>query len=154
MIVLALTIGVWAWSRFYWMSICGPTDASHLQTKVEVMVGRLCAGREEAIMGVWDGSGGGGPIYANHPRWTIRIWRNDNTLAYEENWGPSRGGFVWRFVLPLWMPLIPVGVWVAWVVRAVWRTRRPRPHACPKCGYDLRGLPTGRCPECGTPASI
>ena len=22
---------------------------------------------------------------------------------------------------------------------------------CPKCGYDLRGLPEPRCPECGTP---
>ena len=25
------------------------------------------------------------------------------------------------------------------------------PVHCPKCGYLLRGLPDGRCPECGTP---
>ncbi|MFG0285749.1 MAG: hypothetical protein ACF8R7_15130 [Phycisphaerales bacterium JB039] len=29
--------------------------------------------------------------------------------------------------------------------------RRPRGtgRRCPHCGYDLRGLPTARCPECG-----
>lgn len=26
---------------------------------------------------------------------------------------------------------------------------RPPPTACPKCGYDLRGLDHARCPECG-----
>lgn len=25
------------------------------------------------------------------------------------------------------------------------------PGTCGKCGYDLRGLPEPRCPECGTP---
>jgi hypothetical protein len=25
------------------------------------------------------------------------------------------------------------------------------PHQCAHCGYDLRGLPEPRCPECGTP---
>jgi hypothetical protein len=29
-----------------------------------------------------------------------------------------------------------------------WRTPRD-PAICPACGYDLRGLPAGRCPECG-----
>ena len=26
------------------------------------------------------------------------------------------------------------------------------PSACPKCGYDLTGNESGRCPECGTSA--
>lgn len=26
---------------------------------------------------------------------------------------------------------------------------RPMPGYCPACGYDLRGLPEPRCPECG-----
>src|ERR1043165_7359345 len=27
----------------------------------------------------------------------------------------------------------------------------PNPFACTKCGYDLQGLQTGPCPECGEP---
>ncbi len=27
----------------------------------------------------------------------------------------------------------------------------PVPRECPECGYDLRGLPEPRCPECGEP---
>jgi hypothetical protein len=30
------------------------------------------------------------------------------------------------------------------------RKRRARAGLCPRCGYDLRGLSGGRCPECGT----
>lgn len=30
------------------------------------------------------------------------------------------------------------------------RHRRPLRRTCRKCGYDLRGLPSNRCPECGT----
>jgi hypothetical protein len=32
--------------------------------------------------------------------------------------------------------------------RQQWRL--PLPPTCPKCDYDLRGLPEQRCPECGT----
>jgi hypothetical protein len=28
--------------------------------------------------------------------------------------------------------------------------RLPLPPTCPRCDYDLRGLPEDRCPECGT----
>jgi hypothetical protein len=35
-------------------------------------------------------------------------------------------------------------------VRQLWGwMRRPRPRACPSCGYDLTGNTTGVCPECG-----
>jgi hypothetical protein len=44
-------------------------------------------------------------------------------------------------VATAWMPL-PVSA----VVR---RVRRRRTGGCRGCGYDLRGLPTGVCPECG-----
>jgi tRNA(Ile2) C34 agmatinyltransferase TiaS len=33
----------------------------------------------------------------------------------------------------------------------IWQDkRRPPKGACQKCGYDLTGNASGRCPECGT----
>ncbi len=29
-----------------------------------------------------------------------------------------------------------------------------KPAACPKCGYDIEGLESDRCPECGTALSV
>src|SRR5690554_6142568 len=31
------------------------------------------------------------------------------------------------------------------------RKHEPTPQHCHHCGYDLRGLPEPRCPECGQP---
>ena len=50
--------------------------------------------------------------------------------------------------VPLWIPLLLVG---PLTVRALLRARRgPLPGHCRKCGYDLRGNISGKCPECGT----
>src|ERR1044071_2202214 len=54
-----------------------------------------------------------------------------------------------------WQMMASVAAWNAivgssmlwWAVRA--RLRRARPGFCAACGYDLRGLPDPRCPECG-----
>ena len=50
--------------------------------------------------------------------------------------------------VPLW-PLLLVAAYLA--VREVRRVRseRRRIGHCRQCGYDLRGLPEPRCPECG-----
>lgn len=51
------------------------------------------------------------------------------------------------FDLPLWIPLLPLVLLVAVLIYRD-RTRRI-PGFCRKCGYNLTGNTTGRCPECG-----
>ncbi|MBP7748089.1 MAG: hypothetical protein KA383_18400 [Phycisphaerae bacterium] len=53
----------------------------------------------------------------------------------------------WSFEIPLWVTFVacaaPTGL--MW-----WRDRlRRRPGFCERCGYDLTGNVSGRCPECG-----
>ena len=66
-------------------------------------------------------------------------------------WNPNRGPPDWnrRLVrLPLWMPFVLVAIPTAFLW---WRDRRlPPPGHCQRCGYDLTGNVSGRCPECGT----
>ncbi len=70
---------------------------------------------------------------------------------------PPVGGEWWPIVsvsnrvlyiaFPFWLALALVGVPTAvlwWPVR-----RRKLPGHCQKCGYDLTGNVSGRCPECG-----
>jgi hypothetical protein len=50
--------------------------------------------------------------------------------------------------VPLWLPLIVLAIPTAilW-----WLDRRRRlPGHCRRCGYNLTGNVSGRCPECGT----
>ena len=49
--------------------------------------------------------------------------------------------------LPLWMPVVLLGL----VAGVFWLadSRHKRPGHC-RCGYDLTGNVSGRCPECGT----
>jgi hypothetical protein len=55
-----------------------------------------------------------------------------------------------RVSVPLW-PLLLVAAYLAIrEVRRVSLQRKRRGH-CKNCGYDLRGLPEPRCPECGSP---
>jgi hypothetical protein len=53
--------------------------------------------------------------------------------------------FYGTFVFLLWS----APAFVRRVVRRRIRRSRLRRGACPACGYDLRGISGGTCPECG-----
>jgi len=63
--------------------------------------------------------------------------------------GSSLGAQFSSFVVPLWLPLIAIGVptGILW-----YRDRKPIPPGhCLRCGYNLTGNESGVCPECATP---
>jgi hypothetical protein len=69
--------------------------------------------------------------------------------------GPPAGYFLpgeheYLVSIPLWIAFLASAL--AWFAarRAGWQHT---PGHCHACGYDLQGLPTPRCPECGRAAS-
>lgn len=57
-------------------------------------------------------------------------------------------GIAWSIVVPHW--LIAFVTWPVYL--ALWsRSRKPPRYCCQRCGYDLTGNTTGRCPECNSP---
>jgi hypothetical protein len=58
-------------------------------------------------------------------------------------------GQYWDVTIPFWMLLVLAALPTAFLW---WRDRRSIPPGhCRKCGYNLTGNVSGRCPECGTP---
>ncbi|GMU84540.1 MAG: hypothetical protein AMXMBFR47_44090 [Planctomycetota bacterium] len=81
-----------------------------------------------------------GPAFASTDQlrtfwWLFGVW------PFSE---PSPG--FQSYTVPLWMPLALLGISTVWLWR---RGRRFEPGSCDKCGYDLTGNVSGRCPECG-----
>jgi hypothetical protein len=69
----------------------------------------------------------------------------------ESFWLPSADLHAdWGLVsLPVWIPTAVFTLAAAW---SWWRSRGYPPGHCRRCGYNLTGNASGRCPECGTPS--
>jgi len=52
----------------------------------------------------------------------------------------------WWLVVPLWLPFLLCLVPTCYLF---WHDRVPQPGHCRRCGYNLTGNTSGRCPECG-----
>ena len=82
----------------------------------------------------------------------IELWETTKEEDFNALvWWTETGTHMWgiRYArLPIWIALTAVAV----PTLLIWRFgRKPiKPGHC-RCGYDLRGLPEPRCPECGEP---
>jgi len=78
----------------------------------------------------------------DNPDFGLLPYRSGTRLSYTDG-SVSSSRQTWAY--PLWVllpPLIGMGIWV-------WSPSRvPRGH-CPGCRYNLDGIESGRCPECG-----
>jgi hypothetical protein len=134
--VTVLLLIVWAGSA--WWMVRGPlTQRTHLQIvagRVDVI--RFGPKSEMPAMMPWQ--------RLERHRMPFRWWFGTKTYVSAPIQYDVAG-------IPLWSLLLLTGVPTAWMFRTDWKRRRiERAGLCPKCGYDLRGLPDGRaCPECG-----
>ena len=59
----------------------------------------------------------------------------------------SIGAYQHELIIPLWLPMLVLlipALWMWWMDRV-----SIEPGHCERCGYDLTGNVSGRCPECG-----
>ena len=86
--------------------------------------------------------------------WSAEVTQLDpskHLVAYMNPRGFYRTAYGRLFAEPAWIPLVLAGtttVWLWWLDR-----RRPAPGKC-RCGYDLTGNTSGRCPECGLMVTV
>ena len=55
----------------------------------------------------------------------------------------------WNLSVPGWAVLGAFAAPLCWMAAARWRRASCTQADCPRCGYDLSGVPAGVCPECG-----
>lgn len=86
----------------------------------------------------------------------VGVYRSDEpfqlgwTLPHTADCAQSTVGAWWELNIPLWMVFLAV---CAPLILALYRRlhRRAAPGTCARCGYNLTGNLSGRCPECGLP---
>ncbi|MEW6251191.1 MAG: hypothetical protein AB1716_11125 [Planctomycetota bacterium] len=102
------------------------------------LVVRTVPGAEDSVR--WDER----PGWEFCPRYSPGLhWE----LPHTADLGQSTIGTWWELVLPLWNLAL---LTAAPGLLLLWRHRRRRvPGFCRKCGYNLTGNVSGRCPECG-----
>jgi hypothetical protein len=76
------------------------------------------------------------------------------TFGTIAEWMPESLRGAWPTAGPFLVPVLWNAALLVLLLRWAARERRESPtgHACAGCGYDLRGLEAGACPECGATA--
>jgi hypothetical protein len=91
--------------------------------------------------------------WTRHPRSTAAdglVHVNPKQLPLGFAYASDTGGASsTAIVIPMWVPVLPLALPVAWCGRrSCVRRRRSRLGLCARCGYDLRASGE-KCPECG-----
>jgi predicted Zn-ribbon and HTH transcriptional regulator len=86
----------------------------------------------------------------NKTGWSVRRIPRSPHFMHAPKYGHEviKGTQIRYVTIPLWMPLLALLLFAALLVYRD-RTRR-FPGFCHKCGYNLTGNASGRCPECGS----
>lgn len=114
-------------------------DSPRLQYQISAMQGTLYFGwRPEGWSAATD-------AYAGEPGWTVAKYS-----GFEWCWWFGRG----RLTTITWVEIplyIPLGILLLLTALSWYKAIQHRvlPGHCQKCGYDLTGNTSGRCPECG-----
>jgi len=79
----------------------------------------------------------------------VAIWESVSVVLVQRDEGGNVVGFS-QLTVPYWHA-IPISLLPALLLYGYrrWRRKRHSPGRCRNCGYMLRGLRSGRCPECG-----
>ena len=135
----ALVLALWLASRWW------PVHGARPYSYVGLDRGRLYIGYTDApadprlLASIVDGVKTSGYL---RTRWMPRSGRG---------WGSNAGSNGRFFYTIVAIPVLPIagGIAVVTGVGFLLLYRRTPPRCCAECGYDLRGLPAARCPECG-----
>ncbi len=126
-------LAIWAYAATHWVGVRYPgwsikfsTGAFHFNLYRRVL------------------SKSSGPPNWSHQRMPLQI--EIMPWTYGVFWGQQYRGYV-AVHMPLWIPFAATAL-PACLLWRLDRRRYPKGH-CRKCGYNLTGNVSGRCPECG-----
>lgn len=140
------------------LSLAHSTWLSGTRTVGGVTAGRIEIGhssgklsRQSIAWGLQNPGGYSSILTAPGSVWRPSTAQASMTMSFGSGGPPATTQTLWVLYIPLW-PWLTIA---SASTLALWRLagRRVLPGHCPRCNYDLRGLTTGRCPECGTPTA-
>ncbi len=154
-VIAALTLSAWLFSLVFVTAFETPVSSYQSILTGSLENGRvMITVRDDQILG---------PAIPDLRIQTTRSARKEYFLRFGDLSGYPGDGPQFRFgsslgvasmritiiIFPLWLPTLLFGLWPGIALTRHIKRRYFTHGICRKCGYDLRGSPSGACPECG-----